>query len=329
MVGEFTVAACVPPDYSNAIALNISACDSPLLMDATNAIATNYQWIFNNNQVAGATNATYLAANPGSYSTIVSNSCGSDTTPTNGLTFIAGPIIIIEASNDTICMGQSVILNATGGTTFIWSQNVDPFSMGGATVSATPTTSVEVFVLGTSFSGCSNSDSIFITVLSIPTAEFSFTQTGNTVTTNNTSAFATIYDWDFGDGFTTNNPTPSHTYATSGVFTIQLIATNAEGCKDTFEMVVDLTSGISESEIEQSLSISVDDATNKINLTSNGKINSASVKLYDISGRNINVSTEQIAFNTVSISTQNLSGGIYFVEVVSAENRFIQKVFVQ
>ena len=48
MVGQFTVAACVPPDYSNAIALNISACDSPLLMDATNAIATNYQWIFNN-----------------------------------------------------------------------------------------------------------------------------------------------------------------------------------------------------------------------------------------------------------------------------------------
>ncbi|GDX53273.1 hypothetical protein LBMAG27_23200 [Bacteroidota bacterium] len=330
MTGQFTVSSCVAPDYSNAIALNISACDSPFVMDATNSIATDYQWVFNSNLISGATNAIYAAMNAGAYSTIVSNSCGTDTTPSNNLSFIPKPIILIDASNDTICIGQSVILVASGGLTYTWSPtNVDPFSFGGDTATTTPSTSFEVTVIGTSFSGCTNTDSVFITVLSIPEAEFSFTQSGTTVTTNNTSSFATVYDWDFGDGFTTNNPTPSHTYVTIGVFTIQLIATNAEGCTDTFETVVDLTSGISESGNDPSISLSVNPASDKIYLTSNSKINLSSVKLYDISGIKINVNAEQIAVNSISVSTKSLSGGIYFVEVVSNENRFIQKVFVQ
>ncbi len=329
MIGQFTVVQCVPPDYSNAIAVNISACDSPFVMDATNPIATNYQWIYNGNSISGATNASYLAINAGSYATIVSNSCGVDTTPTNGLAFIPKPTIAIEASNDTICSGQSITFIGTGGLTYSWwPTNVFPVTVNGDTATSNPTFSTEVVVLGTSFNGCSNSDSVKITVLDNPQAEFSFTQNGNTVTTSNTSFGAAIYDWNFGDGFTTNNPTPSHTYTTTGVFTIQLIATNAEGCTDTFEMVVDLTSGISESQNEQSILISVDASNHKIILSSNENINSSSVNLFDISGRILPVNVKQNSFNSISLSTQHLVSGVYFVEVLTAETRFIKKVII-
>lgn len=41
--------------------------------------------------------------------------------------------------------------------------------------------------------------------------------------------------WDFGDGNTSNSQNPSHIYAANGTFTVQLIASNANGV-DTFEL---------------------------------------------------------------------------------------------
>lgn len=41
------------------------------------------------------------------------------------------------------------------------------------------------------------------------------------------------YQWDFGDGGTSILPNPSHTYATTGSYTVSLIAINSTGCRDT------------------------------------------------------------------------------------------------
>lgn len=41
------------------------------------------------------------------------------------------------------------------------------------------------------------------------------------------------YQWNFGDGITSTQTSPSHTYTTTGTFTLQLIVTNANGCRDT------------------------------------------------------------------------------------------------
>jgi gliding motility-associated-like protein len=41
------------------------------------------------------------------------------------------------------------------------------------------------------------------------------------------------YFWDFGDGFTSTDALPSHTYTTPGVFDVKLIVATASGCTDT------------------------------------------------------------------------------------------------
>jgi cyclophilin family peptidyl-prolyl cis-trans isomerase len=46
---------------------------------------------------------------------------------------------------------------------------------------------------------------------------------------NNQSEKATEYEWDFGDGNTSNNESPEHTYKSSGSYTIQLKAINEKG----------------------------------------------------------------------------------------------------
>lgn len=42
-----------------------------------------------------------------------------------------------------------------------------------------------------------------------------------------------IYQWDLGDGTTSSEVNPSHTYTTNGSFTVKLIVTNSTGCSDT------------------------------------------------------------------------------------------------
>jgi DNA-binding beta-propeller fold protein YncE len=77
---------------------------------------------------------------------------------------------------------------------------------------------------------------IAITPDQAPTARFTPTMSGATVTFDASASSSPIgsiatYAWDFGDGqtATTTSPTTSHTYSTSGTFTVTLTVTNTAG----------------------------------------------------------------------------------------------------
>jgi gliding motility-associated-like protein len=58
-----------------------------------------------------------------------------------------------------------------------------------------------------------------------------------------TGTGALSYQWSFGDGGTSTLTNPSHTYTTAGTYTLQLIVTNANGCRDTLRRVNAITIG--------------------------------------------------------------------------------------
>ena len=62
-----------------------------------------------------------------------------------------------------------------------------------------------------------------------PNVVFSIDISGLTVTCNNTTSGADSYLWDFGDGQTSTEMSPVHTYTAEGIYTIQLTATNTNG----------------------------------------------------------------------------------------------------
>lgn len=49
------------------------------------------------------------------------------------------------------------------------------------------------------------------------------------VTFTNTTTYGETYAWDFGDGNTSTEESPKHTYTTSGSFTVTLTTTNSDG----------------------------------------------------------------------------------------------------
>jgi large repetitive protein len=60
-----------------------------------------------------------------------------------------------------------------------------------------------------------------------------------TIFTNNTTG-ATVFDWDFGDGNSSAQNSPSNVYAAVGNYTVQLIASTANGCKDSMSTSIEL-----------------------------------------------------------------------------------------
>jgi len=79
----------------------------------------------------------------------------------------------------------------------------------------------------------------YITVLPSPSADFSANITLSCIpaainfTDLSTTPVGTItqWDWDFGDGATSNLQNPSHTYNTAGFYTVTLSVTSSTGCK--------------------------------------------------------------------------------------------------
>lgn len=62
-----------------------------------------------------------------------------------------------------------------------------------------------------------------------PTATFTYVAEGREVTFTNTSTNATTFEWDFGDGTTSTERNPVHTYDSYGTYTVRLKATGPGG----------------------------------------------------------------------------------------------------
>lgn len=72
-----------------------------------------------------------------------------------------------------------------------------------------------------------------------PIAYFGYSKVGKTVNfVNNSLNSPTSYLWDFGDGDTSIDKSPSHTYSDMGFFTVTLLATNSEGDSEPLTMVI-------------------------------------------------------------------------------------------
>lgn len=80
----------------------------------------------------------------------------------------------------------------------------------------------------------------------LPTAGFTYIPDGLTVTFDNTSIFADSYLWAFGDGATSSEISPVHTYAANGSYTVTLTAYNATGENSVSQTIVISTAVLTE-----------------------------------------------------------------------------------
>ena len=146
------------------------------------------------------------------------------------------PVALFTMSKTTAVVDESISFTNTSehATSYAWD-----FGDGNTSSDENPThsySSVGNFsvTLTATGEGGEHSHSESITIAHpAPNAGFlinkSTAEPGDTIIFTNTSANATSYIWDFGDGNTSTDKNPVHAYASDGVFTITLTATGEGG----------------------------------------------------------------------------------------------------
>jgi len=214
-----------------------------------------YLWI------PGQENTQAVLLTAGNYEVIVTHYTGCQDTLEFEVSQVSNPPQpTITANGPTqFCHGESVLLTGTEGYPFYtWN-------------SGSVTSELTVFETGTyvmsiaDWNGCeSSSNSITVTVDPLPVAAFSPNLNGFEIDFSNLSVDATGFEWNFGDGTSSSDFEPTHTYTSEGLHNMWLVASNSCGSDTAFYS--DLNVGINESEIISNYKIYPNPATDQIHL---------------------------------------------------------------
>jgi PKD repeat protein len=158
-----------------------------------------------------------------------------------------------------------------------------------------------------------------------PTANFSESISGNTATFTNlsTSIANTLnYSWNFGDGNTSSIANPSHTYTTSGTYTITLIASNCIFSHTITKTIQVGALSINENAVGN-FEFYPNPTTNQITIKVDNQLLGSVYTIYDTIGKSVLNGKISSELNVIDLG--NLSNGVYIIEVASEGNYFKNK----
>lgn len=207
----------------------------------TSQNSNTYFWDFGDNGTSTSQNPQHTFPGGGSYTVklISTNSCGSDTSEQIVLIPLA-PEAAISADVTSGC--QPLVVHYTDLSTnnpTSWEWTFEGGTPGTSTLKSpivtynTPGT-YDVKLVATNGSGSGQVTwTKKIKVNAFPNAAFTSSQVGQSLILNNTSTDKVSQIWYFGDGNTSTDESPTHTYSTAGTFTVTLAVTNPCGTDST------------------------------------------------------------------------------------------------
>ena len=234
----------VKADFNSALP---SVCRTPVTVAFTNSSTgpglLTYQWDFGDGSTSAQTNPSHTYTTPGIYSvslvTISSNGCRDTLKKLN--VFNLQDIITSFTAPDSVCVNNAVNITNTSSTTAastLWNFGDGTTATSASSVKHYSSPGTYTIKLLQSYGACSDSASKIILVKPRPTAIFTadktaFCRTPATVNFTSASTGADSYLWNFGDGATSTEPSPSHTYTAYGNYTVTLVAKSSNGCTDS------------------------------------------------------------------------------------------------
>jgi len=123
------------------------------------------------------------------------------------MTLTVNPLPVVSAGTDqTICIGSSANLQATGGVSYVWSPATGLSDPNISNPVATPQDTITYTVTATDANGCTGVDAVVVNVNLIPTSDFTVTspvcvaQSNSAITYTGTGTINASYNWDFAGG---------------------------------------------------------------------------------------------------------------------------------
>ena len=201
----------------------------------------SYSWNFGNGQTSTAVHPSSIYSAPGTYNVTLNAQSDLGCRGT-----IQKTITINSATTDfvapgDICLGVPVTFQNNSNpppitSTWTFGDGTSSGQINPSKAFLTPGV-YEVKVVNR-YAACVDSATHTVTVGNNPGVDFSaddssFCEAPATVRFTDLTPGAVSWLWNFGDGNTSQEQNPAHTYTTTGNFTVTLIATTASGCRDT------------------------------------------------------------------------------------------------
>lgn len=271
---------------------------------------------------------------------VASGVCGTDTfTQTVSITGITPPDAAFSASLTEICEGDTVIFsdNSTGiGISgYTWDFGTDAFPASATTSGPHQviySTGGQKDISLTVSNAEGNDMEIFqLQVDSLPVADFIYNYFGGfqTFSFTNQSLAGNSYVWDFGDGTTSQDIHPFHTYITNGIYDVLLITENECG-RDTLIQTIDINNvGIGDQIEAEGISIypNPNKGIFEIQFEENWT-QKVEISLWDVKGKEIFLADYHMETPVYRVDISGISKGTYLLKIQSADRFVVKKVVI-
>ncbi len=295
-----------------ALGADTAICGSTLLLNAGNGGST-YLW-------SNSTTAQTLSATTsGTYSVLVTTVNGCTGSDAIVVTMNTPPTVALGA--DVTQCGGTVLLDAgNAGSTFLWSTS--------ATTQTLPVnTSGSYNVMVTDANGCTDNDTVMVTINPIPTVTGSAANDTACVADGPIALMGMPMSgtWS-GPGVSGNQFDP----ATAGVgtHTALYVYVDAMTCTDSASVaiVVDICLGVADNTVASAISLYPNPVTEQLQVNSDQPLLSYSV--LDVSGRQVMTGSCNSAV-TIYINVQELAAGTYVLQTTGVNGVIVKTQFVK
>ncbi|GAB4260641.1 MAG: hypothetical protein Kow0027_28110 [Saprospiraceae bacterium] len=294
----------------------------------TSAYGQSFEWDFGDGSpVSTATEPVHNYDDPGIYtvSLTVTNDCGTAILEQDVLILQVAPEAGFSTSATSGCAPLTVEFTDTSmGNPNTWEWQFP----GGEPATSTEQNPTVVYneagtytVILTVSNDVGESQVIqsqFIEVEAEPVAAFEAVADLGEVTFTNNSQNGLTYEWDFGDGSTSNEENPVHTYTTAGEFEVSLTVTNDCGfavASQTVTIVLTATNELDPAAYTLDASPNPFGDELRVNYSIEPGFGEATLQLYDALGRVVFTTPLEQANGTISLTRQIPEKGIYLLRL--------------
>ncbi|TNF28200.1 MAG: PKD domain-containing protein, partial [Bacteroidetes bacterium] len=311
-----------------AVALNLGA-NGPF--DHSNYSATGWEATFTAPAAASCSDqggwcSFEVEIQNSAYYTFVAPASGNVSVSSDGSSFDT-QIAVLSGSCQDVEGGSGVIVGAND-------DDPDASGSGGSSFTSNVllcglTAGETYYVLVDGYTGAEGDLVLTITEIG-PSADFTSSATNLDVDFTDASTGAVSWDWDFGDGNSSIDQNPSHSYSAENTYTVCLTVEDADGCSSTYcedVTVTDIPTSIAEA-VENGMEVFPNPSNGEFVVAIRGVEADVQIIVMDLTGRQVyneGVSLSRDFRKDVSLG--NVAKGTYMLQISTTEgvvNRKIQ-----
>ena len=314
----------INPTYTNNISTAICQGDTYTFPDATTSTSTIVHTShFSTINLCDSSIITTLTVNPTFTNNVSTSICQGDTyTFPDATTATSATVHTSHFSTINSC-DSSIVTTLTVNP--IYTSNVSASICQGDTYTfPDATTATSATVQTSHFSTINSCDSSIVTTLSVTSIDTAITQSGMTLTANQTGA---TYQWlDCTNNYSLLSGEINQTITALVMDPTYAVEITISGCVDTLSCIFILTEGINEPSNDNLFSIYPNPSSGQFTINTEG-IKLKEIRVTDVLGRIVLVANINSANTTIDLSKE--TKGVYFVKLSDENNNSVNKKIIK